>query len=54
MKELENYYCIELIYALRYYIVYCDAKGLVQTGAEMRKLLKWIKESEIYLKPFNT
>ena len=52
-NPLENYYAVELIFALRRYIVYCDDKGMICTAAEMRKLLAELERSEIYLKPFN-
>lgn len=54
MKELESYYVIELIFALRRYIELCDAKGMFYTSKEMQHLLAEIRNSRVFLKPFNT
>lgn len=54
MNELESYYVIELIFALRHYIEFCDAKGLLYTSKEMQHLLDEIRNSRVFLQPFNT
>lgn len=54
MKELESYYVIELTFALRHYIEHCDAKGMLWTSKEMQHLLAEIRNSRVFLQPFNT
>ena len=54
MKELENYYVIGLTFALRHYIELCDAKGMFCTSKVMQQLLADIRNSRVFLQPFNT
>lgn len=54
MKELESYYVVELTFALRHYIEHCDAKGMFCTSKEMQHLLAEIRNSRVFLQPFNT
>lgn len=54
MVKLDTYLEVELTMALKHYIEYCKAKGLVTTATQMSILKKRIEHSIIYLKPFNT
>ena len=54
MNELESYYVIELTFALRHYLEFCEAKGLFYTAKEMQHLLAEIRNSRVFLQPFNT
>lgn len=54
MEKLSNYEVVELEFALRHYIRYCNEKGLEQTRQDMLNLKEKIAHADIYLSPFNT